>query len=237
MSRPPEGRFYIALTFAKQKVMNNKLTISLMAVLAFCGCQKKELIDYTSESKVFTATIEDGITDSTKTFLSGITLPATQTYAVESFGNGTFPMVAVTSSTSDMNLKFKNVLGGLKLQLKGTAIITSIQVTGNNDEILCGSASVNAVQGNTPSIKMTDASAKTVTLDCGTGVQLNNITATSFVIALPPMTMGGGFTVVVSDTEGKEMEIKTTFVLVPIIVSKFLLLRQTFVLKKSLLVT
>lgn len=50
-----------------------------------------------------------------------IELPAIQTYAAGSFGNGAFPMAAVTSSTEDMNLKFKNVLGGLKLQLKGTA--------------------------------------------------------------------------------------------------------------------
>ena len=72
--------------------------------------------------------------------ISKIVLPATQTYAAGSFGNGAFPMATVTSSTEDMNLKFKNVLGGLKLQLKGTATITSITVTGNNNEILCGDA-------------------------------------------------------------------------------------------------
>ena len=47
--------------------------------------------------------------------ISKIELPATQTYAAGSFGNGAFPMATVTSSTEDMNLKFKNVLGGLKL--------------------------------------------------------------------------------------------------------------------------
>lgn len=137
-------------------------------------------------------------------------LPATQNYADASFGNGAFPMAAVTSSTTDMNLKFKNVLGGLKLQLKGTASIASIGVTGNNDEVLCGAAAVTLSTTSTPDINLTDASAKTVTLDCGSGVQLNESIATPFVIALPPMTMTGGFTVVVTDTEGKEMEIKTT---------------------------
>lgn len=141
--------------------------------------------------------------------ISGVSLPSTQDYVSGSFGNGVFPMVAVTSSTADYNLRFKNVLGGLKLQLKGTAKISSIKVQGNKDEVLCGSATVTASNGSTPSIKLTDASAKTVTLDCGTGVQLNISTATSFVIALPPVTMAGGFTVVVTDTEGKEMEIKT----------------------------
>ena len=142
--------------------------------------------------------------------ISDITLPATQSYAEASFGNGAFPMAAVTSNTDDMHLKFKNVLGGLKLQLKGTAIIASISVTGNQNEVLSGAASVTVSTTSTPSINLTDASAKTVTLDCGEGVQLNAEIATPFVIALPPMTMEGGFTVVVTDTEGKQMEIKTT---------------------------
>ena len=142
--------------------------------------------------------------------ISEIELPATQTYAARSFGNGAFPMATVTSSTEDMNLKFKNVLGGLKLQLKGTATITSITVTGNNNEILCGDAEVTTTYGGVPSISLSDASAKTVTLDCGAGVTLDSETATPFIIALPPMTMTGGFTVVVTDKEGKQMQIKTT---------------------------
>ena len=142
--------------------------------------------------------------------ISDITLPATQTYAEGSFGNGAFPMAAVTGSTGDMKLKFKNVLGGLKLQLKGTACIASISITGNNNEILCGAAEVTVANGSNPSINLTDASAKTVTLDCGAGVALDSKTATPFIIALPPITMTGGFTVIVTDTEGKQMEIKTT---------------------------
>ena len=142
--------------------------------------------------------------------ISGVEFPATQTYAAGSFGNGTFPMATVTSSTEDMNLKFKNVLGGLKLQLKGTATITSITVTGNNNEILCGDAEVTTTYGGVPSIVLSDASAKTVTLNCGAGVTLDSETATPFIIALPPMTMTGGFTVVVTDKEGKQMQIKTT---------------------------
>ncbi|MBR5035219.1 MAG: hypothetical protein IKX71_07915 [Bacteroidales bacterium] len=142
--------------------------------------------------------------------ISDILLPAVQNYAEGSFGNGAFPMAAVTSSTSDMILKFKNVLGGLKLQLKGTATIASIRITGNNNEILCGAAEVTVSNTTTPTISLSDATAKTVTLDCGEGVQLNTETATPFIIALPPMTMDGGFTVVVTDTEGNYMEIKTT---------------------------
>ncbi len=139
-----------------------------------------------------------------------VNLPAIQNYVEASFGNGAFPMAAVTTSTTDMKLKFKNVLGGLKLQLKGTATIASISITGNNNEILCGAAEVTASNTSTPTISLTDATAKTVTLDCGNGVQLNLETPTFFIIALPPMTMEGGFTVIVTDTENKQMEIKTT---------------------------
>ena len=142
--------------------------------------------------------------------ISDIALPATQNYVEASFGNGAFPMAAVTPSTEDMNLKFKNILGGLKLQLKGTATIASISITGNDNEILCGASEVNVANGSIPSISLSDATANTVTLDCGNGVQLNAETATVFIIALPPMTMDGGFTVVVTDTNGATMEIKTT---------------------------
>lgn len=142
--------------------------------------------------------------------ITDLTLPASQTYAEGSFGNGAFPMVAVTSSTSDNDLMFKNVLGGLKLQLKGTAAITAISVTGNNNEILCGAASITASNTELPVTSLKDATAKTVTLDCGDGVQLDANTATTFIIALPSMTMSNGFTVIVTDTDGATMEIKTT---------------------------
>lgn len=153
---------------------------------------------------------ENTVAKSEGNYVIGAVLPSVQNYAEASFGNGAFPMAAVTSSTTDMNLKFKNILGGLKLQLKGTATIASISISGNNNEILCGAANVTASVSGKPSISLTDESAKTVTLNCGDGVQLDADAATSFVIALPPMTMTGGFTVTVTDTDGKQMEIKTT---------------------------
>ena len=158
---------------------------------------------YTYDAEIYK---EEGVSY----LLSGITLPATQTYAEDSFGNGAFPMAAVTSSTTDMNLKFKNVLGGIKFQLKGSARIASISIRGNADEILCGAANITVSTSATPTIELTDAEAKTVTLDCGTdGVQLNTETATSFVIALPPVVMASGFTATVTDTYGRTMEIKS----------------------------
>lgn len=142
--------------------------------------------------------------------ISDMVLPSTQTYASASFSNGAFPMAALASSASDMNFKFRNVLGGLKLQLKGTASIALVSVAGNSDEILCGSARVTVSEGAVPSVALSDAAATNVALDCGDGVQLDATTATAFIIALPPMTMEEGFTVTVKDTDGNQMEIKTT---------------------------
>ena len=141
--------------------------------------------------------------------ISGVALPAKQFYSEGSFGSGAFPMAAVTRSTTDYNLRFKNILGCLKLQLKGTATIASISVTGNKNEIICGSATVTVSNNGAPEINMTGATAK-VTMDCGAGVKLSSTTATSFIIALPPVTMTNGFTVVITDTENHQMEIKTT---------------------------
>ena len=169
------------------------------------GTEISANVAYYPYSNVTLATTETGYT------ISGITLPATQTYAQASFASGAFPMAAVTASKDDNSLKFKNILGGLKLQLTGTAKVRSISVSGNNNEILCGSANVTVSSSDgVPAITLTDAAATTVTLDCGTeGVQLNETTATPFIIALPPMTFSKGFTVTVTDTDGKEMTITT----------------------------
>ncbi|MBO4557646.1 MAG: hypothetical protein J5693_03440 [Bacteroidales bacterium] len=142
--------------------------------------------------------------------LKNIVLPETQNYAAESFGKGSYPMTAVTSSTADTELRFKNVLGGLMLQLRGAMAIASISITGNNSEILCGEAEVTVSDSDSPAIKLTDATAKTVTLVSEEGVHLSKEKATPFIIALPPITLSGGFTIVVTDTAGATMEIKST---------------------------
>ena len=72
--------------------------------------------------------------------ISNLNLPSTQNYTPDSFGNGAFPMVAVTKDLNDHNLKFKNILGAIHLKLTGTEVISSIRIEGNNNEILCGQA-------------------------------------------------------------------------------------------------
>ena len=153
--------------------------------------------------------------------VSNVTLPATQVYTENSFANGAFPMVAVTESLEDHVLRFKNVLGAVKLQFTGTQLLKSIVVKGNNGEVLAGAATVTAHDGfDTPSIVMAEGGATEVVFDCGTGVQLSE-TPTAFYIALPPMVFEKGFTVTATTVDGcvaelvaPENEVKRSGILV-----------------------
>lgn len=161
-----------------------------------------------------TVTVEKADEDVTEYKISGITIPQTQHYAEASFENGAFPMAAVTSSTADRNLKFKNVLGGIKLMIKGTATITSITLTSNTNNrssAIWGTATVRVSNETAPVITMNrEFDRNAVTLDCGDGVQLNADVAIPFIIALPPKTMSDGFTVVITDSNNRHMEIATS---------------------------
>lgn len=72
--------------------------------------------------------------------------------------NGVFPMVAVTSGVRDHKLNFKNMFGVLKLQLKGDRVVKSISVTGRNNEVLAGNATISAYLDGSVSMS-TDARA------------------------------------------------------------------------------
>ena len=134
-------------------------------------------------------------------------LPSEQIYAPESFGNGTFPMIAVSSTN---NLTFKNVCGAMKLQLKGTQKVASIKVEGKNNERLSGAASITAyADGNKPAITMSSDASTSVVLNCGSGIQLNETEATEFIITLPPTLFTKGFVVTISDAAGNRSLIET----------------------------
>ena len=129
-----------------------------------------------------------------------IELPQTQLYAENSFGNGAFPMIAVSP---DNQLSFMNICGGLKLQFKGTGKIKEIKLEGLGDESISGKATVfGYTDGRVPSVSMSDNAAKSVTLDCGDGVQLDETTVMSFIIAVPPVDFASGMKITVTDTDG-----------------------------------
>lgn len=128
-----------------------------------------------------------------------VVLPSEQTYAPDSFGNGFWPMAAVSEGN---DITFKNICGGLKLQLKGTAKIKTIELKGNAGELLSGNASVTVYSdGTVPFIAMSSDASKSVILDCGDGVQLDEETATEFILTVPPVAFDNGFTVTVTDIQ------------------------------------
>lgn len=141
----------------------------------------------------------------------GLELPQKQYYKANSFGKNASPMIAITSSTQDKNFAFKNLCGAIKLQLTGTSRIKSISLVGNNNETLWGD--FRSYTGNLkyderdPSVSFS-GKGKVLSLDCGDGVQLSDDPA-SFVVIVPPVTFNNGFAVLVTDVDGKQMELKT----------------------------
>lgn len=136
-----------------------------------------------------------------------VNLPSEQVYVPDSFANGSMAMVAVSENN---NITFNNVLGGIKLQLKGTQTVKSIKIEGKNNEKLSGAAVVTAyTNGAKPAITMASDASTSVALNCGAGVQLSETKVSEFIIALPPILFGSGFTVTVTDTEGQTYKVKT----------------------------
>jgi len=124
------------------------------------------------------------------------TFPSTQTY---NSGKLNAPMYAESNT---QNLSFKNICGILDFALKGTAKVKSITVSAF--EAICGAFVVTS--DGTVTLY---SNSNTVTLDCGTGVNLNTGTATHFYISVPPGTYSAGLTVTVKDSDGKTF-VKTT---------------------------
>lgn len=142
-------------------------------------------------------------------------LPYCQTYRAPVNGNPTFddrdcPMIAY--STDGQNYQFKNMMGVLKLDLKGTGTVSYIVLKDNNTSAkLRGEATVTvSAVGATPSVTsdcitpVGDSGNKNeLKLTCGTGVELNKNTATSFYFVVPVGTLGtNGFTVDVYNADG-----------------------------------
>ena len=127
------------------------------------------------------------------------TLPAAQTYAENSFGNGAYPMIARSASRA---LAFKNVCGGIELPLKddnGKIVVKSVKISGNNGEKIAGEARIET--GDVPTVIVAETGSESVTLDCGEGVALD-AAAKSFILALPPTEFANGITIEVATANG-----------------------------------
>lgn len=127
-------------------------------------------------------------------------LPAIQTYEPGKISNS--PMRAVSESSS---LHFTNVCALIELTLKGTETIRKIEIS-NDGFALCGPFNFESTLYAFTTDE-TDAT-KTVTLDCGEGVTLNNKEGVKFLISIPERTYPS-LTFKLTCTDGKVYE-KTT---------------------------
>ena len=141
-----------------------------------------------------------------------VSLPAVQSYAENSYGLGANTMVAATSGTDDTMLLFKNACGYLILSLYGDATITSITITGNNNEKIAGTASITTTSGGAPSLAMGNDATSSITLDCGDGVTLGETAAdaTVFWFVVPPTEFTEGFSISAVASDGSTMEKSTS---------------------------
>ena len=138
-------------------------------------------------------------------------LPAVQEYAEESFGKGANTMVAVTKSTDDTFLVFKNACGYLKVKLYGKATVKSIELKGNNGEKIAGNASITATYGGVPTVAIAEDATESITLDCGEGITLSSDAEnpTEFWVVVPPMEFSDGITITATDVNGSAFEKST----------------------------
>ena len=130
-------------------------------------------------------------------------MSGSQTYKTNSFDTKTYPMCATAKVGDD--LEFHSPYGLLGLQLKGSATVGSIELTGNNTEDLVGyyeigSDTVFVANGE-----------KTITLTFGTGgLVLDENTIDTVYFVLPAGVFAGGFTAVVKNTTNDVIDNLTT---------------------------
>ena len=162
-----------------------------------------------------------------------VSLPSVQQYAPHSFGRDYNPAIAVSR---DQTLRFKNPCGVLRINLTGNVKVGKITVRGDGDAALWGvllaryrwrqRSSESEFMSFVASGQSYSSDRRTITLDCGSGVQLSN-EVTDFYIVLPisgnSFWDGGdfydfkfssplceGFTMRVYDTLGNEVYAKHT---------------------------
>lgn len=118
-----------------------------------------------------------------------LALPATQTYITD--GVKEFPMVGFSKANpSEADLDFSSLCGALKFNLTGAKAgqtVKSISISADQD--LSGAFEVAVADGKY--FAQIISGSKTVSLDCGDGVELSTSGAASFYVSLPQGTFTG----------------------------------------------
>ena len=134
-----------------------------------------------------------------------VQLPDEQEYTEGTFAPG---MNVMVSATNDKYLKFKNVCGILSLKLGGigSVAVSSIRLSGNNQESLAGPATITIQPGEEPNTTLTGQSSKSILLKCTNPVSLTDASIGAgfkeFWFMVPPVTFEKGFTVTMTIDNG-----------------------------------
>lgn len=125
-------------------------------------------------------------------------VPSKQSYVENNFAPNVAPMAA--SGKIGESLIFTNLFSVLKLQIKGNEKVKEIDVVSMINMKMYGSAILSFPQDGVPSIERWESGVRSVKLDCGDGVQLNNTDYTDFMIMIPPGN-SQGWSVVIKTEE------------------------------------
>lgn len=137
----------------------------------------------------------DGVCDK----VLDLILPSEQSYSPDSFGEGAFPMLAVSEGSK---LIFKNLCAALKISLTGSGAVKTIRFTANDSKMaVSGPATVRTDFAEAPELVMKEGGSPSVTLDCEY-VQLSEDKACDFFLAIPAGNYRGGFTLEIETFSG-----------------------------------
>lgn len=128
-----------------------------------------------------------------------LTLPDVQQGTAGNFSPEQNPMVAKGDSES---LYFRSLCGVIKLQVTGTHTLTKVVFAGNDGEIAAGEATVRMDYTDAPALAMAEGGSRTLTLDLGAGLALTDTPQTLYLV-VPPRTYAKGFTVTLTDSNGR----------------------------------
>lgn len=191
-----------AISVFDETGVNKKFTLKSGAESTqgtFSGSKSESQFTYV----IYPYSVNNSISESTITF----TLPSTQYYAEDSFGECANVSVA---RIDEGNMAFKNVLGSLKLLLCGNVTVSGIELQGKNEENLAGVFSVDASEA-TPEATYVSDGTKTLTLDCGeAGIALAGTTPKAFIFTTPVGSFTRGFSVTIHAKSGESYTISTS---------------------------
>lgn len=139
-----------------------------------------------------------------------VNIPEKQVFYDDEYGVGA--RMLMVSRHPEGLFFFKHVGSYIAITLKGSGSISSISFQGNNGEIIAGYPLVTFDESNNPVVRFNPKdrdNAKVITMDFDTPVELGP-EEKEFWITVPAITLSGGYTMTVTDSQGVTFQKKTT---------------------------